>query len=117
MRLVLLTHHPVVLPNGRTPLKIVAEGWGMLRVIGPRSTQRALVLGRLERTIFVDAAPTIEVRANGGSTVVKLHVLPTAPMDVRVRVPVRMPDLIAPRVHVRRLDLMPVDLKPRVVLP
>lgn len=58
MSLIATLMHPVVLAHGRTPVRVVARGVGLLRV----GDVTRLVLGSFDEVLWVRSAPRIEVR-------------------------------------------------------
>jgi hypothetical protein len=117
---VAVVHAPIALPGGRTLLRVVAEGRGVIVIDGRRHRFR----GRVEQDFLVKTAPIVKVRAVGlfgedAREVALGKPLPDAPAPVEVNVAAPA----VPDVHVEAPDLRPpsarIDVaavRPRVQL-
>jgi hypothetical protein len=75
--------HPVVLAGGRTPVRVVVRGFGLLRV----GDVRKIVVGSFDGVVFPHAAARIEVRFGFTRCTLDAVVVPApAPHHVAVAV-------------------------------
>jgi hypothetical protein len=111
-------YHALILPNGKTPVRVVVEGWGIVHV----GDARRFVFGKLDTVLLVTARADLTIRAGRETRALVPVVLDGSPIAPRVpaSAPFASPRVVAPRALVRapvvhtRIEL--VDLKPKVHL-